>query len=472
MIRDIGRGLARGLTLLALLLFAAVAPLLPTNDQKVRATMTAAVVLVAATYLRVRTKEPLGRSSLDFPAVTFLCVAGLATIVSVDPLISFFPSTGRGEGLVVYVAYVVMALAVARLGRREIDGLVGAIVISGSLIGAIAVAQYYGLDVIRWLGYRPGSPAEAMGLAANPLPGVDAPVFLWTRSYGTLGNPVFLGGYVSILLPVAVAVALQQPGRRWLAYAAASALLYGALVASQTRSAWVASAGASLLLLGWVSRTRPGWRRLAVIAAVFAAITVVMALTRPGAGLSHRAATTVNMTVNMRDQSLRERLYLWKHTLPLIAERPLLGWGFSTLLGRFPDLGSPEYLRVFGPTLVLIDTPHNDVLHIAFSTGLVGLAAYLWVWAAIAMALRGPSRGGSTMPRLDGAFLASFAAYGVWLQLAWSHVGPANIFWIFAGVAAALGRQAVTTEAALGATIPAPPRGPARLTVSTPQTNA
>lgn len=372
----------------------------------------------------------------------------------------------------VYVAYVVMALAVARLGRREIDGLLGAIVISGSLIGAIAVAQYYGLDVIRWLGYRPGSPAEAMGLAVNPLPGVDAPTVHWTRSYGTLGNPVFLGGYVSLLLPVAVAVALQQPGRRWLAYAAASALLYGALVASQTRSAWVASAGAGLLLLGWVNLARLGWRRLAVIAAVFAAITVVMALTRPGAGLSHRAATTVNMTVNMRDQSLRERLYLWKHTLPLIAERPLLGWGFSTLLGRFPDLGSPEYLRVFGPILVLIDTPHNDVLHIAFSTGLVGLAAYLWVWAAIAMALRGPSRGRSTMPRLDGAFLASFAAYGVWLQLAWSHMGPANIFWIFAGVAVALGRQAVTTEAALGATIPAPPRGPARLTVSTPQTNA
>jgi len=221
-------------------------------------------------------------------------------------------------------------------------------------------------------------------------------------------------------------------------------------VASQTRAAWVASAGAGILLLGWVIQSRTVWRRLAGLAAIFAAMTMIMALTRPEAPLSQRAVATLDT----RDESLRQRLYLWKHTLPLIAERPFLGWGFSTLLGRFPDLGSPEYVRVFGPTLVLIDTPHNEVLHIAFSTGLVGLAAYLWVWAAIAMALRGPSlrapTGGSApTSRLDGALLASFAAYFVWLQFAWSHVGPANIFWIFTGVAAALGRQTVTTGARL-----------------------
>ena len=109
MIQDIGRSLARVLTLFALILFAAIAPLLPTNDQRVRVTMAAVVVLLGGAYLRVRTTEPLGRSSLDLPALTFLGVATLATIFSVDPLISFFPSTGRGEGLAVYVAYVMMA---------------------------------------------------------------------------------------------------------------------------------------------------------------------------------------------------------------------------------------------------------------------------------------------------------------------------------------------------------------------------
>ena len=441
MVQNVGRGVGRALTLVALVLFAAVAPLLPTNDQKVRVTMAAAVVLLGATYLRVRIKEPFGRSPLDFPALTFLGVAVLATIVSVDPFISFFPSKGRGEGLVVYIPYIMMALAAARLGRREIDGVVSAVLISGSLIGGIAIAQYYGLDVIRMLGYRPGSLAEFVGLAVNPQAGAEAPPFFRTRSYGTLGNPVFLGGYVSLLLPVAVALAVQSSGPRWWAYAALSALLYGALVASQTRAAWVASATGGLLLLGWAIRSRTGWRRLTALAAIFAAVTMIMALTRPDAPLSQRAAATVDLS----DESLGQRLYLWKHTLPLIAQRPILGWGFSTLMGVFPDMGSPEYLRVFGPTLMLIDTPHNEALHIAFSTGLAGLAAYSWVWAAIAACLYAALRRGTTRPRLDGALLAGLAAYLVWLQLAWNHIGPANIFWTFAGVAGALARQAVTT---------------------------
>jgi O-antigen ligase len=237
---------------------------------------------------------------------------------------------------------------------------------------------------------------------------------------------------VTLLLPVGMALAVQAKGKVWWVYAAASTLLYGALVGSQTRAAWIACAGAAVLLLGLLPKSPSVYRRLVMLGAVFAAVTAVMVLGSPEA-LGTRAVSTFDTG----DHSLQSRLYMWRQTIPLIMERPALGWGFSALWGRFP-VGTPEYLRVFGYTINAIDSPHNELLHVAFATGLIGLGAYLWVWAVIATSLRSMLRSPEGMPRLDVALIASLAAYLVWLQLAWSHIGPAHIFWIFAGVAVAL----------------------------------
>lgn len=414
----------------ALILFAGVVPLLPMTNLKVDATVLAALCLAVAAYIRIRSGGRLGRSSLDLPALTLLGAAILATVFSVDPSLSFFPSNSRGEGLLIYVAYIPLALAAARLPRRYINAVLMAIVISGSLIGVIAVGQYYGVDAHAWVGLRTLTVNEFYRLTSTP----GGSFSFATRSYGTLGNPVFLGGYAALLLPVIVTLAVQGKARWWWGYAGAATLVYAALVGSQTRAAWIASAGAAVLLVGWLPRSSQVWRRLALLAGVFAAVTIIMALTNPRASLGERAAS-----LSPRAPSLQERLYIWKHTLPLLRERPLLGWGFSTFMGRFPDMGSEEYVRLWGHSVVLIDTPHNEVLHIAYSTGLVGLAAYLWVWGATGMSvLRLLRRPTGALPRLDAALLAGLAAYFVWLQLAWSLIGPANVFWTLAGSAAAI----------------------------------
>lgn len=460
-----GGGLSRMLTLSALVVFTAVAPLLPPIAWKVKAMVLAMAALGAGMYARARTEGSLGRSAVDLPAVTFLAVAVLATVFSVDRVMSFLPSRLRGEGLVIYIVYAAMALTTARLSRQEIGALVTAVLISGGLIGAVAVGQYYGLDLLPRLGFTPTWLTGVVGPSDPQLqfsPATDT-----GRGHGTLGNSGLLGGYAALLLPIGIALTVQGRTQARAVYAACTILLYGALVSSQSRAAWVGSALGMLLLVALMPRRREVYGRLLALTAAFVVITVAMALTRPALLLSRRAASSFDV----QTAGLQARLYLWKHTLPLIGERPLLGWGFSTLLGRFPDYGSPDYVRVFGDDVItLIDTPHNELLHVAYSTGLAGLAAYLWLWAVLALLLSRAIRARSPAPPLLGALLASLGAYFVWLQFGWSHIGPANVFWTMAGVAAALGRQAVTTGSALGATIPAPSRAPEGL-VSTPQTN-
>jgi O-antigen ligase len=263
------------------------------------------------------------------------------------------------------------------------------------------------------------------------------------RPFITIGMATFL-----LLLPLAVAQAVTAKGRASWAYAAASIVLYAALVSSQTRSAWIASALAGVVLLGLLPKSRVLWRRGAALAVAFVIVTVVLVISHPGAALPARGASALDT----RDYSMRQKLYVWKHTLPLIAERPVAGWGFSTLVGQFKDMGSPEYLRVFGrDQIVLIDTPHNELLHVAYSTGLLGLAAVLWLWIAAGRALLAGLQEPLASPAIGAALAAALCGYFIWMQFAWSMIGPANVFWVVVGLAATVSGPARAPRALPGA---------------------
>jgi O-antigen ligase len=410
---------ARRVTFLALVIFGAGVPLLPTSEFKVAATLYAACVLAVAWYARLRAGDPLDRTPLDAPAATFLLAAALATVLSPDPVAGVFSASLRGDGLLVDGAFILMALAAARLPRQEGDALVAALLYGGSLVAGIAVAQYYGWDVTRWtarMGMLPAFP-----------------------SAGTLGNRIFLGGYLSLLLPICVALAAG--GGEW-TWGGCAALLYAGLIASETRAAWAGSAAGGVLLLWRLRPHRGTARRLVFLGAVLASITAVMALTQPHGALGERAMSTFNP----HDPSLGERLVLDRQTLSLIQKRPVLGWGFSVLLGRRPGMSAGDPLPEAGDRPPAVDTTHNEILHIAYATGAVGLGAYLWVWATLLTRLRASRPPSEARPDLPAGLFASCIAYFIWLQMAWSHLGPANAFWVLAGIAVALTRTRDTPE--------------------------
>jgi O-antigen ligase len=432
-------GVERTLAVGALALFVVVAPLLPTNDLKADATLFAAAVLAIAFYIRVRSGRGMGRTTVDLPALAFLVVAVLATIFSVDPLISFVPSRRMGEGLLVYVGYVAALLAAARLWRRERDVLVTMVLLSGAVVGAVGVAQFFGVDPLAWFGFHFVHQAAFSGL--KPPPDAVGP-FFGIASSSTLGNPIFLGGYAAALLPIALGRTMTARGWPAWPYGITTVMLVGGVAAAQSRAGWGAGVVGVVLLLALWPRRSGMWRRMALPAAAAVVLIIVMFYLQEAA-FAHRVGMTVS-----DDSFLRVRLYLWKHTIPMIMQRPLLGWGFSTLLGRFADLGSAEYFSLFGVVPIGIDTPHNDLLHIAYTTGLLGLAAYLWIWLTFARSLARARAAGGAWAVEAAALIASLAGYFLWAQTAWLHVGPAHLFWILGALGVAVGRQPVSRPAA------------------------
>ncbi|HLW48945.1 MAG TPA: O-antigen ligase family protein [bacterium] len=423
------RHLGRRTVMMALLLCAAGVPLLPTNEMKVAGTVwVTGSVLLFGVYVAWRSGEVFGRTALDLPVLAFFAVAVLATVYGVNPRLSALPNSTRGEGLLDYVVYLAAALAASRLGRSEARELLAVLLGAGALIGATGIAQYYGFDPTTWIGSR----------------GLNYGI----RSWGTLANPDFLGGYSALVLPIGAAMAAGAAERRqWWGYACAVILVYGALLGSQTRSAWAAVALAAAILLWRLPRTAVVYRRLAALTLACLAVTAVMIATQPRVSLGGRAQSAFSAG----DSSMQGKLWIWEHVLPMIRQRPVLGWGFSAVLGHLPGLGTPSYYRVFGHTAVFIDVAHNDLLQVAVNMGLLGVAAYLWIWFTVVCAVALPQAGGGpppAVPRPRGTspeaagLLAGFAAYFVWLQFLWSHIGDANVFWVLAGIALSVGRAA------------------------------
>jgi len=405
--------LGRRILVACVLGFGALVPLLPTNDLKASATLLMLVGFSLGLYAYVRTGGQVRPTPLDVPALTFLAVCAFATVFSVNPFVSFVPNPIRGEGLPIYVAYVAVALTATQFTVREIRTFVNLLLTCAAVTSLIAVGQYYGLSLARWAGW--------VGLEFGP------------RGWGTLANPILLGGYLCLVLPLAIVVAVGTPGRRWWIAAALCGVLYAALLASETRAAWVPLVLVAPALV-WFLRGGNRTGRMLVLAALFAAVTAVMVPTQPKIALGSRALSSFDPA----DRSLEQKMYIWTHVLPLIEERPVFGWGFNNLAGRLPGAGSPEYERLFGS--VVVDIAHNDVLQYAFSVGLAGLAAYLWIWfvtlRACARTIRSRTFVGTV--RLDVGLAAGLAAYLVWVQFGWTHIGPANVFWVLAGIATAL----------------------------------
>ena len=187
--------------------------------------------------------------------------------------------------------------------------------------------------------------------------------------------------------------------------------LRGAFAAKNTGGMAMLLAIASLLYLG----SLPGAKRARTIAGLLVAVvTLVMTksatssligaiiiglgsrlwLRTPHARLLHNAAIAAVLLVAVftvlfwpeavlpaigRDSSLTGRVPLWQESLKLIAQRPLLGYGYSGFWNA--DSRDVQYLwQVIGWTA---PNAHDGYLDILLQIGVIGLVLYIFMWARI-----------------------------------------------------------------------------------------
>ncbi len=359
------------------------------------------------------------RSPVGYALLAWLAALTVSTLASIDPATSLVGDDYRYEGLVTWLAYGVAAvvtgaaLVTAARVRAVIGvGLGGAVVMS-----VLALLQYWGARPVALDFERAGS----------------------LRVFGTVGNPIALGAYLVLLLPIAVSLYAAEERPEWCQlWGAVVVLLYAGLLASLARGAWAAL---PVGLAAWAAALGPrtlraAARPLAVLVLCCAAVTPVVLLTGPVSGQLDPAAVA---------NSLHGRMFLWETSGTLVGQRPLFGWGPETLAQIYPAYGTPAFYAVYPYARMMnliVDRPHNDLLQQAIATGLVGLAAYLWLWGALLRTGWRVARAGAApwTRTLAAGLLGGLVAYFVQLQLAFSYVSVAPVLWVLIGVLLVLDR--------------------------------
>jgi O-antigen ligase len=329
---------------------------------------------LAAILLSLRAPRPRA-SSLDRAVVAFV-VVGAASLV---PLV-YHPPSWQPSVLLGLLRALPDAPTWSALfsWRALLDLLLGAGLFfacrrafAGQSTRPLALGVGAGLALLVAVGL-----AEAAGL-------VDLSGFRSIAAEGRLhalfSNSGWLGEYVIIASPLALA-GLFSAGERWRAVAYALAgLVLATLVLSQQRGGWLAAlaqTAGGAILVGAARWREPALRRAAAFLALTALLAVAgAAAVRPG------AAAGVAGRFSQSDLYLRPKM--WRTAATAALERPALGWG----------LGSYEAAIARQPSAAQVPggahgEAHSTLLHVATERGLAGILSLLLLAVTAAASAR------------------------------------------------------------------------------------
>jgi len=198
---------------------------------------------------------------------------------------------------------------------------------------------------------------------ANPAlpPVVGSVLGKCRRAHGFFSIYMTLAGVLTVVLTAELAP-LAVAGRRRAVAAAAWLTAALALALTLVRGAWLGLAAGVLVSLAGVRR------RAVAVAGVVALAAAVLALP----SVRQRAETLGDAG----DATARERLAMIDGGLAMLRQRPIIGVGPGQVKRLYPAYAPPEAQRRHTSHL------HNTPLQIAVERGVVGLALWLWIFAA------------------------------------------------------------------------------------------
>jgi O-antigen ligase len=213
--------------------------------------------------------------------------------------------------------------------------------------------------------------AAGIGLlqvAVCPGPGPDAgtPAWLYHRCHrarGPFSIYMTLAGILTLTLLATLPRLLPgAPRRPW--FLPLWLIMLGGLIASYTRGAWLGFAAGVLALL-------PASRRGRLILVGGLAALVLGLLAGPP-GLRDRFLSMGDP----EEATVKERRYMWESALMMARVRPWLGFGPGGVKREYRAFAREEAVKKRTGHV------HNTPLQILVERGVIGLAAWLWIWVA------------------------------------------------------------------------------------------
>jgi len=208
------------------------------------------------------------------------------------------------------------------------------------------------------------------------------------RAYGTFEQPNPYAGYLGLIAPLALSLALG--GRKadgwsqgeWLIYGGSFGVMAVGLAMSWSRGAWIGFAAAAVAVS--VVRSRRAAAASAVLVAVGAIALFLGSFQLLPESLTQRFTDFLpyvrpfdvrDVKVTDANFAVVERMAHWQAGWQMWAEHPWRGVGVGNYEPIYPAYYIPPWKEPLGHA-------HNTYLNAAAETGLIGLLAYLALWGA------------------------------------------------------------------------------------------
>jgi putative inorganic carbon (hco3(-)) transporter len=251
--------------------------------------------------------------------------------------------------------------------RRQATILLAVVLIGGVIEAAVGATQFV---------LRIGPPSfEIMGR--------------FFRAHGTFGQPNPFGGYLEMVLPLALALVagLARPRWLWLLAVATLAATAAALAMSFSRGAWL---GLAVGLAAMMVAAGPRTLAAVVLAGLVGALVALLGsfeVLPAWASERLQGATRFFGVFDVRQErpdaenwGIVERMAHWQAAYEMWLARPWLGMGIGQYAEAYPDYMLPGWRDPLGHA-------HNYYLNVLAEVGVPGLAAFLVMvasWFAVA----------------------------------------------------------------------------------------
>ncbi len=303
-------------------------------------------------------------ASLNLPIVIFMAIFILSLIWSNNFIVSL-------KELPLFLAGPLLYFIVTNNinHERQINRILNALIIVGSLFGVYGILQYNGIDLPIWI----------RNVGRNQV-------------FGLFGNVNFFAEYLIIPLPIAVSLFFVSRNKFKKCLLFIGILAMGtALMFTFTRGSYLAFGSALIVMFFLFLTSRDinfikNNKKIFII--IIAAVIIITSLffiptplSKSGTVIS-KIKSRISPTQLTQDIAIRRRMATWNFTALMIKDRPLLGSGIGTFKyntlkyqAKFFGQGQNRSLYIHGFAV----KAHNEYLQLWAELGIIGLGIFIWL---------------------------------------------------------------------------------------------
>ena len=305
------------------------------------------ILFLLACYLikAVRERRILWRKSFLFLPVGFFLFWSLVTL---PKAVNIHESFNVFYQIITYLIFYFLLLV--NLKKTDVQKIIFALLLTGSVISLYGILQHYGIDFIAW-HFKYGS-------------------------LSTLGRYNFTAEYLVTIIPLGLIMLTVNGKKRFLFFFAMMLMLF-CLLLTQARASWLALFVSFLFILGMLV-----WRRKLVFPKIKKKLIIIIPLLifllipffLSTHNIWRKSWQRAVSSFDFQQGSVRSRLLIYRDTLRMVKENPVLGVGLGNFKVIYPLYQDQESLS--GD--VRIEHVHNEYLQIAVESGIIGLSLFFW----------------------------------------------------------------------------------------------